>query len=319
MKRTILAALGAAVLCAPAVRAQDILFGSTSASSSHYGYIVAVGKLINDSDSGLSATVVETGAAMDNIRRMERGQIDLGIITTNVVQHAVAGTKEFDGRPQDLQLLWVYAPSPQNVIVRADAGIDSLAALGGTRLNPGIKGSATETTTEAVFDVLGIAPDWVRGSTTDIVGAIKDNRLPGYVKSGTPKQLDSSTMDIAVSTRIKVLGLDEAQARTVAEAMPDISIVDIAAGVGEDIPAYKTWSFGVGIAATSAMSDDTAYQIVKAVMEDKEVQANAFSVVKGADLAQMTLDYATVPLHPGALRWFAEQGIEVPERLKPAM
>lgn len=319
MKRTILAALGAAVLCAPAVRAQDILFGSTSASSSHYGYIVAVGKLINDSDSGLSATVVETGAAMDNIRRMERGQIDLGIITTNVVQHAVAGTKEFDGRPQDLQLLWVYAPSPQNVIVRADAGIDSLAALGGTRLNPGIKGSATETTTEAVFDVLGIAPDWVRGSTTDIVGAIKDNRLPGYVKSGTPTQLDSSTMDIAVSTRIKVLGLDEAQARTVAEAMPDISIVDIAAGVGEDIPAYKTWSFGVGIAATSAMSDDTAYQIVKAVMEDKEVQANAFSVVKGADLAQMTLDYATVPLHPGALRWYAEQGIEVPERLKPAM
>lgn len=319
MKRTILAALGAAVLCAPAVRAQDILFGSTSASSSHYGYIVAVGKLINDSDSGLSVTVVETGAAMDNIRRMERGQIDLGIITTNVVQHAVAGTKEFDGRPQDLQLLWVYAPSPQNVIVRADAGIDSLAALGGTRLNPGIKGSATETTTEAVFDVLGIAPDWVRGSTTDIVGAIKDNRLPGYVKSGTPKQLDSSTMDIAVSTKIKVLGLDEAQARTVAEAMPDISIVDIAAGVGEDIPAYKTWSFGVGIAATSAMSDDTAYQIVKAVMEDKEVQANAFSVVKGADLAQMTLDYATVPLHPGALRWYAEQGIEVPERLKPAM
>ena len=91
MKRTILAALGAAVLCAPAVRAQDILFGSTSASSSHYGYIVAVGKLINDSDSGLSVTVVETGAAMDNIRRMERGQIDLGIITTNVVQHAVAG------------------------------------------------------------------------------------------------------------------------------------------------------------------------------------------------------------------------------------
>ncbi|WP_417724237.1 TAXI family TRAP transporter solute-binding subunit [Salipiger sp.] len=319
MKHAIFAALGASMLACGSAGAQDILFGSTSASSSHYGYIVAVGKLINESGADINATVVETGATMDNIRRMERGQMDLGIITTNVVQHAVAGTQEFDGKPQDLSLLWVYAPSPQNVIMRADSGVESIAALDGVRINPGIKGSATETTTEAVFDVLGIKPDWVRGSTTDIVDAIKDNRLPGYVKSGSPKALDSSTMDLATATDIRVLGLDPEQAERIREGMPDISIVDIAAGVGEGIPAYTTWSFGVGIAATSAMSEETAYRIVKAVMEDKTVQGNAMASVKGEDLAQMTLDYATVPLHPGALRWFEEQGMDVPAKLKPAM
>ncbi|WP_353476062.1 TAXI family TRAP transporter solute-binding subunit (plasmid) [Salipiger sp. H15] len=318
MKHTIIAALGALCLASGAARAQDLLFGSTSASSSHYGYIVAVGKLINEGGSGIKATVVETGATMDNIRRMERGQMDLGIITTNVVQHAVAGTQEFDGHPQDLALLWVYAPSPQNVIMRADSGIESLEQLNGFKLNPGIKGSATETTTEAVFGVLGITPDWVRGSTTDIVDAIKDNRLPGYVKSGSPKSLDSSTLDLANATGIRVLGLSDAQAEKIRAEMPDISVVDIAPGVGEGIPGYKTWSFGVGVAATSAMSEETAYQIVKAVMADKSAQANALASVKDVDLAQMTLDYATVPLHPGALRWFEEQGIAVPDRLKPA-
>lgn len=318
MKHTIMALMGASLLAASPVWAEDLLFGSTSASSSHYGYIVAVGKLINESGTGLNATVVETGAAMDNIRRMERGQMDLGIITTNVVQHAVAGTDEFEGKPQDLQLLWVYAPSPQNVIMRADAGIDSLEGLNGVRINPGIKGSATETTTEAVFEVLGIAPDWVRGSTTDIVDAIKDNRLPGYVKSGSPTSLDSSTMDLATTTPIRLLGLNEAQAEKIRAEMPDLSVVNIAEGVADGIPAYTIWSFAVGIAATSKMSEETAYQIVKAVMTDKTAQGNAMASVKDADLAAMTLEYATVPLHPGALRWFEEQGIDVPDRLKPS-
>ena len=71
------------------------MIGSTSASSSHYGYFVAVGQLINENAEGLRASVVETGATMDNIRRMERGQVDLGLVTTNVAQHAVAGTNEF--------------------------------------------------------------------------------------------------------------------------------------------------------------------------------------------------------------------------------
>ncbi|MBN9886227.1 TAXI family TRAP transporter solute-binding subunit [Salipiger abyssi] len=310
--------LSAGLIAAGGAHAEDILFGSTSASSSHYGYIVAVGKLINESDAGINATVVETGAAMDNIRRMERGQMDLGIITTNVVQHAVSGTHEFEGKPQDLQMLWVYAPSPQNVIMRADSGVESLEGLSGVRLNPGIKGSATETTTEAVFDVLGIKPEYVRGSTTDIIDSIKDNRLPGYVKSGSPTALDSSTMDLSTATDIKILGLTHEQAEKIQANMPDISIMDVAAGVAEGIPAYTIWSFGVGIAAPSTMSEETAYQIVKAVMTDESVQGNAMASVKGADLAQMTLDYSTVPLHPGAVRWFEENGHTVPDKLKPA-
>lgn len=316
MKYTITSAIAACLLGATSVGATDLLFGSTSASSSHYGYIVAVGKLINESGTGLNATVVETGAAMDNIRRMERGQMDLGIVTTNVVQHAVTGTHEFEGKPQDLQLLWVYAPSPQNVIMRTDSGIETLAQLDGVRLNPGIKGSATETTTFAVFDLLGIKPEWVPGSTTDIVDAIKDNRLAGYVKSGSPQSLDSSTMDLATTTPIRVLGLDDQQAEMIRAEMPDLSVVEIAEGVAEGVPAYKIWSFAVGIAAPSTMSEDTAYQIVKSVMEDKSAQANAMATLKDADLAQMTLEYATVPLHPGAVRWFEEQGMTVPDHLK---
>lgn len=314
-------AILAAGLCAgfalPSLAAEKLLIGSTSASSSHYGYFVAVGKLINDKVDGVETSVVETGATVDNLRRIQRGQVDLGLVTTNVAQNAVAGTGAFDGQPVNARLLWVYVTAPQNVVVRADSGITSIADLAGKRFNPGIKGSATERTTEAVLKTLGIAPDYVRGSTTDVVNMIKDSRVNGYVKSGAGTKLDASTLDIATFTGISVLGLTPDQQDKLRKTMPDISVVDIPAGAGDGIPAYATWAFGVGTVARADLSDDVAYGIVKAVMEDKDVQANAMAALKGKNLAEMTLTYGTVPLHPGAARWFAEQGIEVPAHLKP--
>lgn len=319
MKHLVHALLGATLLAGPlAAQDTDLLIGSTSASSSHYGYFVAVGQVINENADGLRASVVETGATMDNIRRMERGQVDLGLVTTNVAQHAAAGTNEFDGKKQDLTLLWVYTGAPQNVIMRADAGVTDLSGLAGVRFNPGIKGSATETTTEAVFATLGLTADYVRGSTTDVVDMIKDNRVAGYVKSGSGNKLDGSTMDIATSTDIAILGLTPDQAEKLKTDMPDISVVDIPEGAADGVPAYTTWSFGVGVGAPSTMDEETAYQIVKAVMEDKDAQANAMASLKGESLADITLQFGTIPLHPGAARWFEEQGIALPAKLKPA-
>ena len=307
----------ALALAQPASAQEKLLIGSTSASSSHYGYFVSVAKLVNEKAEGLEASVVETGATLDNLRRIERGQVDFGLVTTNVAQHAHAGTNEFDGRPMKLGLLWVYTGAPQNVIVRADAEVGSLAELKDVRFNPGIKGSATESTTEAVFGALGLSADYVRGSTTDVVDMIKDNRVAGYVKSGAGDKLDGSTLDIATFTPIKVLGLTDEQKAVLAEKMPDVSIVDVPAGAADGVPAYSTWSFGVGAAAGPALSEEAAYKIVKAVMEDKEAQGAALASVKGVDLAQLTLQYATIPLHPGAARWYREQGIEIPARLQP--
>lgn len=314
-------ALSVGALCAgltqPAA-AEQLLIGSTSASSSHYGYFVAVGKLVNDEVPGVEATVVETGATLDNIRRIERGQIDLGLVTTNVGQHAAAGTNDFEGRPVGLGLLWVYSPAPQNVIVRTDSGITELAGLEGARLNPGIRGSATEATAEAVLAVLGIAPDYVRGSTTDVVDMIKDDRAVGYVKSGAGARLDSSTLDIATFTPVRVLSLSDEQRARLETEMPDISVVEIPAGAAEGVPAYMTWSFGVGVAASLELSEETAYRIVKAAMEDETVQAAAMASVRETPLPELTMQYGTFPLHPGAVRYFREAGIEIPERLLPA-
>src|SRR5690606_24772636 len=297
--------------------AQDkkLLIGTTSSSSSHYGYFVAVSQVVNKQVKGVDTSVTETGATMDNLRRMERNQVDFALVTTNVIHHANAGTGDFAGKPNNSRLLWIYTMAPQNAIVRKDANIVDLQALNGKKFNTGLKGSATEKTTDAVFEVLGIQPDVVRGSTGEIVDAVKDNRSVGYVKSGAGMKLDASSREIATFTPIQILGLTDSQRDKIKEAMPELSMVDVPADSSVGTAAYTTWGFGVGAAASTQMDEETVYQIVKAICEDKTVQAAALADVADVDIAEMTLKYAASPLHPGAIRYFKERGLDVPDRL----
>lgn len=318
--KTLLTAMvaSAAVLAAVTSHADErLLIGSTSSSSSHYSYFVAVNQIINNQVEGVSSSVAETGATVDNLRRLGRNQIDMGLVTTNTGYHAYAGEEDFEGRPVDNRLLWVYTVAPQNTVMRQDAGVETFADLNGVRFNPGITGSATEKTTEAVMRALGIEPDYVRGSTTDMVDAMKDGRVMGSVKSGVGERLDGSSMDIATFTPISVLSLDQEQADTLRSEMPDVAIVDVPEGAAEGIPAYTTWAFGVAVHAHPDMDEETAYQIVKAVMENPEPQVNAFAAMQDADMAKMTLEVGTVPLHAGAARYFEEQGYDIPDALQP--
>jgi len=317
-KIPLLAAVLSAGLVAGSAQAEEqLLIGSTSTSSSQYGYFVSVGQIINQHVDGVRSSVVETGATVDNLRRIVRGQVDMGLVTTNVGYHAYAGEGDFEGRPVDNRLLWVYSAAPQNVVMREDAGVSSIADLEGVRLNPGITGSATEATTVSVMETLGIAPEYVRGSTTDVVAGVKDNRMAGYVKSGVGNRLDGSSMDIATFTPIQVLSLSEEQAEQLREQMPDISVVDIPEGAAEGIPAYTTWSFGLAMHSSPDLDEEIAYQIVKAVMENPEPQISALANLAEVDLAELTLESGTVPFHPGAARYFEEQGYEIPDRLQP--
>jgi uncharacterized protein len=307
----------ALALALPAQAQQKLLIGSSSASSSHYGYFVAVSQLINQNVKDVDTSVVETGASVDNLRRLARKQIDFGLVTTNTGYEAYKGLGDYKDKPVDNRLLWVYVAAPQNVIVRADSGVTTLEGLKGKKFNPGLRGSSTEKTTEAVFKLLGIDIDPVRGSTTDIVDAIKDNRAIGYVKSGAGNKLDGSTMDIATFSKLNVLSLTPNQAGKIRDAMPELGVIDVPAGAGEGVPAYTTWSFGVAAHASPAMDEETAYQITKAVMEDQTVQASAMAELKGANLAETTLQYGSVPLHPGAAKYLREKGYSIPERIAP--
>ncbi len=309
-------ALAAAVLPLSAFAQERLAFGATNAQSAHYAYFAAVAKVVNAASSDYQASVVETGATVDNLKRMDRGQLDIGLITTSALYHANNGIKTFDGKPIGSKLLWAYSLAPQNVVVRQDSDVSSLGELAGKRFGPGQRGSSTEATSQDVLSVFGIEPEWVRGSNGELAAAIKDKRAIGFIKSAVGTKFDALTTDIATFTPVQVLGLDADQTAAVREKLPELSIVDMPGGEMENSGPYTTWGFMIGVSARPDLPDDVAYDIVKAVMEDSIEQATAFPNVKGQNLAELTLQYATSKLHPGAIRYFEETGLTVPDHLK---
>ncbi|RLJ40976.1 hypothetical protein BCF46_3548 [Litoreibacter meonggei] len=308
--------MASAIIPFSASAQERLAFGSTNAQSAHYAYFAAIAKVVNQANDKYQASVVETGATVDNLKRMARGQLDIGLITTSALYHANNGIKTFDGDAIESRLLWAYSLAPQNVVVRQDSGITSLAELDGARFGPGQRGSSTEATSQDVMSTLGFEPDWVRGSNGELAAAIKDNRATGFIKSAVGTKFDALTTDIATFTPVQVLGLTEEQVSTIKAELPELSIVQMPGGEMENSGPYTTWGFMIGVSARPDLSDEVAYDIVKAVMEDSVEQATAFPNVKGQNLAELTLQYATSKLHPGAVRYFEEIGLDVPDTLK---
>ena len=313
-----LTALVFVALAIPAHSAEKtrLLLGAGNTSSSHYGYWVAVSQVINSKVPNVESTAVETGAAVDNLRRISRGQNDMGLVTTNSVYHAYHGLEQWKDKPIKTRILWVYAFSPQIITVRADSNIKSITELEGKKINPGGKGSSTEVTSEAVMKAFGIKPDWVRGATTNIVDAIKDNRIHGYIKSGNGDKIDASTQDIMTTTDLTFLGISPEQEDIIAKQFPELTVMRLEKA-HPSIPPFTTWAFGNTSACRMDLPDEIAYQITKAICEDKEIQASGFSGVKGLDFVAQTMKFANVPLHPGAIKYYREVGADIPAHLIP--
>src|SRR3569833_3687918 len=117
-----------------------------------------------------NVSVVETGATVDNIRRLAKREVDLGLVAVDTGVQALSGTGPFEGRPvKDLLSVYAYDNSVLNIAVRADSGVKTLKDLNGKKLNAGFRGSGAEVLTREAMNVLGIKPEWSPGSVKDAV------------------------------------------------------------------------------------------------------------------------------------------------------
>src|SRR5699024_12410326 len=112
------------------------------------------------------------------------------------------------------------------------------------------------------------------------------------------------SQEIAAFTPVDVISLDDEQQSLIREKMPELSLVDVAAEDEYGIDGYSTWGFGLAVAATGDMDEETAYQIVKTAHEDKTKQVSALADLEGVDISDINLVYASSPLHPGVDRFY---------------
>lgn len=306
---------------------KQLTMGTTQAASSSYIYAVSAAKVLNSQVSSVNVTAVESGASVENINRMGQGSFHLGIATADTAYQAVHGLGPWAGGKaiQDLRVLWVYDLFAANYVVREDSGVKALADLDGKDYHPGMRGSADETRTKTVFDALGIKARWYTSGSEDAIAAIRDKRIAGMTKGSSLVRIDPVILNLMSFTPIRVLGLTQEQADMVLAKLPYYPTTQIPAGTYKaewNAQPIRTISSVVMIAARVAtLAEDVAYQMTKAIVEDNKsggagVQAGAFPSIKDNDVAKLTLDNATSPLHAGAQKYYVELGLKIPDKLK---
>ena len=303
-------------------RKKYILIGSTQTASSHYAYAVAATKAINKYVPEVNASVVETGASVDNVKRMRAGQLDIGsVVTGKVMYEAWKGLGTWKSMPTpDLRMLWVYTKSIDYYVVRQDSGVKKLEDIQGKKFNPGMRGSSTEATTKEVFKILGIQPEYHVGGTSDAVAAIKDGRIAGYVKTGIGLQLDASTLDVMTLTKIRLIPMTPADVKKVKEVIPYLPFFTVPAGAIKAMPTqpiYRSWGMVVCAVAMKSFPEDLAYKMVKAIIKGKNMIVAAFPAHREIDVPKDTLELTKIPIHAGAYRAFKELGLQIPSYAVP--
>jgi uncharacterized protein len=303
-----------------AYAADRISFGTTALKSVHYTYAVSAAKAINEvSGDKVDVTVISTGGAVDNLARIERGQIQMGLGTYATIYQAYTGIGKFEGKPQTkLRGLWVHAPAIQAWVVREDSGIKTLSDLAGQKFTPGQRGSATEQLAIQMLEALDIKPDLFRASLSDAIAAVKDNRSTGYVKAGGVKSLDGTTLELRAFKPIRLLGFTDAQVKTVKAKFPFINFMSLKDGEIEGIPAMTTPVQVIGqFAYSDSLTDAQVEAILKGIVDGKKTQEAAFPGFKSLDIINDSLALITIPLHSGAVKFYRSRGATVPDRLIP--
>lgn len=293
--------------------AKQLNMGGSTTSSGYYPYYTAVANSISGADNGLNVTVVSTGGFSKNAQLLQSGQLDFAGLSPDLIQDQI------DKGNDNVRVLWWANPAIQTMVVRKDKKIDDVMQLSELCFHPGMTGSSSQKSMGLVMKALDIKPAKLHLSdSADAINAIKNGRCDAQVKSMSGNTLDAATAELNLTTPVWPVGYTPEQQKLIKSKVPWMSFMTVPAGVVDGAPQYTTHALWVGFGALKTMDEQTAYDIVKGMWSGIESQQAALKAIKGIDVMQQTLEVSDYPLHPGAIRFYRERGLTVPDRLVPA-
>jgi len=311
----VIASMALGIGVARPIQAEEIAIGTASRAGVYFQVGQAICRLLNaeTAQHGVVCKALPTDGSIDNLRQIRAAKRQLGIVQSDWQYHAVNGTGTFEavGPDTDLRALFSVHGESFTVVARRDAGIESLDDLKGKRVNIGNPGSGQR----ATLEVLMAAKGWDKNvfslanelSASEQSLALCHDRVQAMVYVvGHPNASVAQAVNLCDALIVPVTG-----------PVVDRLLADNPYYARTQVPggAYKgnpkpVGTFGVKatVVASTRLSPDTAYLLVKTVFEnldDFKKQHPAFANLEAADMIK---DGLSAPLHDGALRYYREKG-----------
>jgi TRAP transporter TAXI family solute receptor len=315
MKLTV-AGIALASMMAPAAFAEEFMtIGTGGVTGVYYPTGGAICRLVNKDRKthGIRCSVESTGGSVYNINTIRAGELEFGVAQSDWQYHAYHGTSKFEdaGPFEDLRAVFSVHAEPFTVVARADSGIKTFADLKGKRVNIGNPGSGSRGTFEVVLGAFGWTTDDFALATelksSEQSAALCDNQIDAIAftvghPSGTIAEATTSCDSILVPvTGPEVDALINDRDYYRAAVIPG----GMYRGSDEDV---HTFGVGATFVTSANVSEEAVYVIVSAVFENFDSFRKLHPAFANLDPKKMATEGLSAPLHPGAAKYYKEQG-----------
>ena len=324
------AALLAASSLTPAAAqdAQDYLLATASTGGTYYPVGVALATLVKvrlQPTDGIGISAINSAGSGENIALLRDDEAQFAILQGLYGAYARNGTGPIASEgPQDnacsISMLW---QNVEHFVIDAehvDTGtVSDIAALSGEAAALGAQNSGTLGSNTVLLENLGTPVEefeLVYGGYGPAAEALQNGQVEMI---STPAGVPVSAITSAFANMgdgIALLGFTEEQIREANGEFEDLwTAYDIPAGTypgqTEDVTTIAQPNF---LAVRCDLPEETIYKITSTMFENLPFLQSIHPATNAMSL-DAALPGLPLPLHPGAQRYFEEQGLEIPERL----
>ncbi|EWG98900.1 immunogenic protein [Halomonas sp. BC04] len=208
------------LVTAPMAVAQQLSIATGGTGGTYYPYGGGLAELINNHIEGASAVAEVTGASVENMGLVWRGDSDVALALADTVFQAYSGTGDFEGRQlENIRALASIYPNAVQLVTLADSDVHTLSDLVGKRVSVGAPGSGTELNARALLEANGISYDDFtpqRLNFNETADAIRDGDIDaGFWSVGPPT---SSILNLATTRDIRLVGFSDEEIENARDA-----------------------------------------------------------------------------------------------------
>ncbi len=261
---------------------------------------------------GLAAVVRTSEGSIANIEALAAGRLESALAQADVAYFAFHGEGPFAGRPlRGFRAVARLYDESLHLVVAPGSGIVTLAQIRGKRLSLDEEGSGTLWNVRLLLESIGVGEGEVRAvyvKAAEALDLLRRRELDGFfLMAGYPA---ASVSEATLELGARLVGVFGPAVDRLVARMPFLVHSVIPAGVYPGQPRIPTIGVGALWLVRADLDADLVYAITRALWDPRARGVLDAGHPKGREIRlERALRAVSVPLHPGAERYYRERGL----------
>ena len=287
--------------------------GSGATGGAYYPIGVALAEILTN-NLGTQATCQVTGGSLDNLQLINEGTCDIGIVQGNNMADAYLGTGAYEGNAYGNinALFGGLSKGFFQVVVPADSDIKTMSDLVGKKVIMGPAGNGAIAVADTIWGKYGFSTADVKATYVaydDGISQLQDGNADAVV---IQVAIPASAIQelVAGGHAFRLLNVDEDIANELCAEYGYFGYGSISTSVYSTmVEDCKTMFISNMVSVRADLDEELVYQMTKALFENIETIQGSHKAASA-----LTIENAarvSIPMHPGARRYFTEMGLTV--------